>query len=305
MNISQDLIGAPIQYMNLGHCELAYRVVGTGPALLLVHGYTLSGLTFRHITPSLAEHFTCYLPDLPGAGETRWSEQTEFRFAAQAETMRRFVDSLGITSYSILAHDTGGTITRQLTLIDKLRVTAMALIGTEIPGHRPPWIQIFQKVANPKRTGLFKFLMRKRWFRRSGAAFGGAFVDLSLIDGEFFDLFLAPLLASDRRISGNTRYLLGIDWDLVDGLKSGHASISAPVLLIWGEEDTVFPVAQARPMAQQLANCKGFITIPGARLFVQEEKPRELVEIALPFLLGSQPRNADSVATTMRLRERA
>lgn len=141
--------------------------------------------------------------------------------------------------------------------------------------------------------------MRKRWFRRSSAAYGGAFADLSLIDGEFFDLFVAPLLASDRKISGAIRYLMGIDWVLVDSLKSGHARITAPVLLIWGEADTVFPVEEARPMAQQLANCKGFITVPGAKLFVQEEKPNELVQIALPFLLGAQPQNAGTLVTPM------
>ena len=305
MGITQESIGSSIRYVNLGHCELAYRVIGTGPALLLVHGYPLSSLTYRHIAPALAEHFTCYIPDLPGAGETRWSEETDFRFAGQAETLRQFIASLKLQSYSVLAHDTGGTIARQLALIDKGRLTAMVLIGTEIPGHRPPWIEAFQKVANPKRTGFFKFLMRRRWFRRSSAAFGGAFVDLSLIDGEFFDLFLAPLLASDRRISGNTRYLLGIDWRLVDSLKVGHASITAPVLLIWGAEDTVFPVEDARPMAQQLGNCKGFMTVPGARLFVQEEKPKELIEIALPFLLSTLPQDVSTLPTSVTQRERA
>jgi hypothetical protein len=57
-----------------------------------------------------------------------------------------------------------------------------------------------------------KFLMGRRWFRRSGAAFGGCFCDLPLIEGEFFAVFIAPLLASNQRISGGTRFLLGIDW---------------------------------------------------------------------------------------------
>jgi pimeloyl-ACP methyl ester carboxylesterase len=140
--------------------------------------------------------------------------------------------------------------------------------------------------------------MRKRWFRRSNAAFGGAFKDLSLIDGEFFDLFIAPLLASDRKISGNTRYLLGIDWALVDSLKFGHRNISAPVILIWGEEDTVFPIDRARPMKDQFPDCRGFITVPGARLFVQEEKPKELLDIALPFLLHTRQAHHGNPNTT-------
>lgn len=283
MNTMTKSIGSAIRFLDLGHCELAYRTVGAGPALLLVHGYPLSGLTFRNVVPVLAERFTCYIPDLPGAGETRWTERTNFKFGAQADTLQLFIDKLGIASYSILAHDTGATVVRQLAIIDSGRVRSMLLIGTKIPGHRPPWIPFFQRVGNPNRPGVFKFLMGKHWFRHSNAAFRGVFKDQSLIDGEFFDLFIAPLLASDRKVNGNTRYLLGIDWELVDGLKSGHAKIKVPVLLVWGEEDTIFPVEEARQMSKQFGNCKGFMTVPGAKLFVQEEKPEVVARIALQF----------------------
>ncbi len=275
-------------FIDLGHCELAYRKLGSGPPLLLVHGYPLSGLTFRHLAPNLADHFTCYIPDLPGLGETRWTDRTDFKFGPQAETLKSFIDALGLASYAVVAHDTGGTIARRLAIIDRGRLTRMALIGTEIPGHRPPWIPLFQKTANPNQTGVFKFLMSQRWFRRSSAAFGGCFADLSLIEGEFLDLFITPMLADKRRISGQTRYLLGIDWALLDSLKIDHAKITAPVLLVWGEDDPVFPVEEARPMATQLGNCAGFVTIPGGKLFVHEEMPEAVLPILLDFLLGDQ-----------------
>jgi pimeloyl-ACP methyl ester carboxylesterase len=276
---------APVSFIDLGHCELAYRQVGSGPPLVLVHGYPLSGLTFRHLTPGLAEHFTCYVTDLPGLGETRWTDRTDFMFAAQAETLKAFIDALGLSSYAVVAHDTGATIARRLAVTDRGRLTRMALIGTEIPGHRPPWIPLFQKIANPKQTGVFKFLMGRRWFRRSSAGFGGCFTDLSLIDGEFRDLILKPMLADDRRISGQTRYLMGIDWALVDALKIDHAKIAAPVLLVWGEDDPVFPVEEARPMAAQFADCAGFVTVPNGKLFVHEEMPEVVLPILLDFLL--------------------
>ncbi|MGC4061768.1 MAG: alpha/beta fold hydrolase [Aquabacterium sp.] len=65
------------QRIDLGHSQIAYRKVGSGAPLLLVHGYPLSGLTWRHVVPALAPHFTCYIPDLPGAGDTVWSEETD------------------------------------------------------------------------------------------------------------------------------------------------------------------------------------------------------------------------------------
>jgi haloalkane dehalogenase len=298
MDANASDIRSALHYVDLGHCELAYRVVGSGAPLLMVHGYPLSSLTFRHIAPGLADRFTCYIPDLPGLGETLWTERTDFKFGAQAETLRAFIDAMGLSSYSILAHDTGATIARRLSIIDDGRVTAMVLIGTEIPEHRPPWIPFFQSIGNPRQTGVFKFLMSKRWFRHSSAAFGGCFKDLSLIEGEFFDLFIAPVLASDRKISGGTRFLLGIDWALVDALKRDHAKIKAPVLLVWGEEDTVFPVKHARLMAAQFGDCRGFVTVPGARLFVEEEKPEAITKIARDFLLNPRGASAGAPASS-------
>ena len=275
----------PVDYVPLDHCELAYRRTGTGEALLLLHGYPVNGLTWRHVIPSLSEHFTCYVVDLPGAGETRWSERTDFGFMAQAETIRDFVTALGLDSYSILAHDTGGTIARQLALIDGSRVQRLALIGTEIPHHRPAWIPLFQKISNPRQTGLFRTLLSKKWFLNSSAGLGGCFYDHALIHGEFYREIIAPVIASKHKASGLIHYLRGIDFDLVDRLGTEHANITAPTLLIWGEHDTVFPVERAREIIPQLGNCKGFVVVPDARLFVQEEKPHTVARLVEEFMI--------------------
>jgi pimeloyl-ACP methyl ester carboxylesterase len=285
--LSAPVLEGAVSFLDLGHSRIAYRQVGRGEPLLFVHGYPLHGMTFRHLIPALARHFTCIVPDLPGLGETEWTNDTDFSFVGQARTLRQFVDQIGLTSYAILAHDTGGTIARRLTTIDLPRVSKLVLIGTEIPGHRPPWIELFQKAANPKRTATFKILMRLRRFRHSGAAFGGCFHDRSLIDGAFHQLFIAPLLRSNERIRGQINYLRGIDWQMVDGMRAEHARITIPTLLIWGERDSVFPIDKARAMAEQLPNCKGLAIIPEAKLFVHEERPDEVARHALGFLLAS------------------
>lgn len=246
-----------IQFQKLVNCLLAYRVSGSGEPLLFIHGYPLNGLTFRRVTPQLAKHFRCFVPDLLGAGETDWSATQDFSFTAQAKTLKAFADAQGWSSYSVAGHDTGGTIARKLALIDTTRVKHLALIGTEIPEHRPPWIEFFQKTANPGRTGLFRTLMRFKWFRHSNAAFKGCFYEHSLIDGEFYVVLIAPVVASDRRVRGLISYLPGIDWKLVDDLKTEHARITAPTLLIWGAEDTVFPVEEARRMVMLNKRIRG------------------------------------------------
>ncbi len=276
-----------LSFINLGPSQIAYRKIGCGEPLILVHGFPLSGLTFRHVVPFLSDRFTCYIPDLPGAGETRWSEKTDFSSRGQAKTLKALIDELKLNEYSILAHDTGGTIARQLTLIARERVKKLILIGTEIPGHRPPWIPFLQNTSNPHFTILSRLLMNSKLFRHSSAGFGGCFFDSRKLDGEFYDLFVAPLVSSAKKTSGQIRYLMGIDWKLVDSFKTEHAKITAPTMLIWGEEETVFPVREARKMVNQFANCKGFVTVPKARLFVHEEKPETVGQTALDFLTAA------------------
>jgi pimeloyl-ACP methyl ester carboxylesterase len=281
-----ELWRKPPEFADVGSARIAWRAVGRGEPLLLLHGWPLSSSSFGHLLPFLAERFTCFLPDTPGLGETEWHDGTDFRFAAQAESLRRFADEVDLTCYSILASDTGGTIARQLALIDPGRVRRLVLLNTEIPGHRPPFIPLFQQTLGlPGSRLAMRALLRSRALRRSSLGFGGCFVDLGLLDGEFHARVVTPLLTSPRRLEGARRYLAGIDWELVDGLERRHREIAAPVLFVWGEDDPTFPIGRARDMLSQLEHCRGLVAVPQARLLVHEEQPAAVADAALPFLL--------------------
>ena len=268
--------------------EIAYRKCGSGDALVFVHGWPLSSYTFRKILPLLSDRFTCYLPDLPGAGETKWTEKTEFSFRGQARTLKELIDHLGLKSYSLLAHDTGATIARQLAITDPDRVRKLVLIGTEIPNHRPPWVPLYQKLSYvPGNSAAFRVLLKRPEFLKSKMGFGECFHDRKLIDGEFRVRFIQPMVESKRKLEGQMRYLRGIDWKLIDGLKDEHRKISAPTFFIWGEDDPTFPVERAREMIGQLPNCRGLETVPKAKLFVHEERPEAVGRMAREFLTGS------------------
>jgi pimeloyl-ACP methyl ester carboxylesterase len=275
-------------FISVSSGEIAYRKLGSGPDLILVHGWPLSSYTFRKIVPDLAERFTCWLPDLPGAGETKWSARTEFSFTGQAKTLKDFIDQVGLKSYSLLAHDTGATIARQLAIIDPERVRKLVLIGTEIPNHRPPWVPLYQKLSYlPGNAAAFRVLLKRPEFIKSKMGFGECFHDRKLIEGEFRERFIRPMVEDKRRLEGQMRYLRGIDWKLIDSLREGHKKITAPTLLIWGEDDPTFPVERAREMIGQLPNCRGLETVPRAKLFVHEERPEAVARMAREFLTGS------------------
>ena len=281
-----ELWQKPPAFADVGSARVAWRSVGQGAPLLLIHGWPFSSWSFRRVLPRLAERFTCFLPDTPGLGETEWRDDHDFRFANQAESLRRFADAIDLSAYSVLAFDTGATLARQLALIDPARVRRLVLLNTEIPGHRPPWIPLFQRSAGlPGSAGAMRLLLRSRFLRRSSLGFGGCFRDLARIDdADFLAGTLAPLLSSKRRLEGAQRYLAGIDWALVDGLATRHAEIAAPVLFVWGEDDPTFPIERARAMVRQLRDCRGLVAVPNARLLVHEERPDAVADAALPFL---------------------
>src|SRR4051794_13480576 len=230
-------LAAPLRHHDVGSAEIAYRTFGSGDPVLLVHGWPLSGFTFRALIPHL-EGYTAIAVDLPGAGDTRWRPDNDFTFSGQARNLLRFVEAAEVAPFHVVAHDTGGTIARALALLAPERVRSMTLIGTEIPGHRPPWIPFFQRtLALPGADLVFRSLGRSDVFVRSSMGFGNAFFYKAPHGADFLTHFIRPLRESPHRRTGQIKYALGIDWALVDRLAGDHRRITCPVQLIWGADD--------------------------------------------------------------------
>jgi haloalkane dehalogenase len=277
-------LDATPQMVDAGTARLPCRRFGNGPNLLLVHGFPLSGFTWRKVLPDLATHFTCWVPDLPGMGDSEWSDATDFSFPGQGRTLKALVDHLGLDRYSVLAQDTGGTFARYLALEDPGRIEKLVLVNTEMPGHRPPWIPLYQWLMYvPGTLAAFSLLLRSRAFLRSSMGFGGCFVDMDLIEGDFDAHVVQPLLGSWRRMEGMSAYLRGAVWGPVDALETGHARLTMPVELVWGADDPTFPIARARKMVGQFPDAR-LVEIPGAKLLVHEEKPAEVARAVLDFV---------------------
>ena len=106
---TQRFMSAPIRYVDTGSATVAYRQFGAaGEPLVLLHGWPFAGSTFRRLVPLLEQRFTCYVPDLPGAGDSPWTDATDFSFDGRARIVADFVGRLGLSRYSLVGHDTGG-----------------------------------------------------------------------------------------------------------------------------------------------------------------------------------------------------
>ena len=270
----------------VGDATLAVRRFGSGPALVLIHGFPVHGYTWRALLPKLAERHTCFVLDLPGLGDSGWTDRTDFQFTAQARRVAALLPKLGIDRCALLAHDTGATVARLVALAEPARVAKLAIINTEIPDHRPPWIPLYGHLTRlPGAAAGFRWLLAREWFRRSGMGLGAFYSDRRLFDDPArLAPYLDPVLASKQRMWGMLGYLRGIEWHVVDDLREGHARLKAPVLLLWGEDDVTFPVALGERMASQFGAPARFVRIPRASLMPHEERPDAVLDSLLPFL---------------------
>jgi haloalkane dehalogenase len=273
----------PDRQLGVGVGSVAYRRVGSGPDVLFVHGWPVSGATFRTLLPFLAEHVTCHVLDLPGAGSSCYAPDAPLSIANHIDAVRRAVDLLELSSVTVVGHDSGGLIARHAFAGDS-RLRAMGLIDTEQSNGLSWKFRSF--VAGRKIPGFgtaLGWLAGKPRLRRHRLVLGDAFADAALLDGEFDEFFLQPLHRSAQARDAAMRILKSFDFRLVDDLPGLHRKIDVPVSLIWGEHDRFFPLDRARAMVDSFPNASLSI-IPGAGLFSHEERAEPVAAALLRLI---------------------
>ncbi len=276
----------PDRFLDVGAGEVAYRRVGIGPDVLFVHGWPVSGATFRLLLPHLCEHVTCHVIDLPGSGSSRFSAATPLSIDQHIRSVRRVIDLLELDQVAVVGHDSGGMIARHAIAGDP-RLRAMGLIDTE-QTHGLSWrFKMFLAARGlPGLGGGLGWVAGRRRLRRNPFVLGDAFADADLLDGEFDEFFLRPLHELPERRQAAVHVLRSFDKKYVDELAATHRQIQVPVQLVWGEKDAFFPLAWAEEMVATFADAQ-LAVIAGAGLFAHEERPAEVAQALLPVLTGT------------------
>lgn len=277
----------PHSYLDMGsgRGEVAHRVVGSGPDVVFVHGWPVHSATYRCLLPFLADHVTCHLLDLPGAGSSRFDDGTDLTIANHIASVRTAIDRLGLDSVALVGHDSGGLIARHAMAGDA-RLRSMGLIDTEPSGGTGWRFRSF--VATRKMPGIgavLGWLFGQTTLRRNKFVLGDVFADSSHLDGEFDEFFLQPFHSDARLRSAAIRLFKSFDMDDVAQLAAIQRRIEVPVRLVWGDEDAFFPIDQARRMVSDFPNAD-LVEIEGAGLFSHEEAAAEVAAALLPILSG-------------------
>jgi pimeloyl-ACP methyl ester carboxylesterase len=278
---------APDRFLDVGTGEVAYRRVGSGPDVLFVHGWPVNSATYRTLLPHLVDKVTCHLIDLPGAGSSRFTADTPLTIENHIHSVRRSLDLLDLNDVAVVGHDSGGMIARHAVAGDT-RLRALGLIDTEQSTGLSWKFKSF--LAGRRIPGFgagLGWVAGKPRLRRNKLVLGDAFLDRSLLDGEFDEFFLQPLHTSRVHRVAAIKLLRSFDYQLVRDLGALHRKIDVPVQLVWGEHDRFFPVDWAREMVADFRNAE-LAVIEGAGLFSHEERPAEVAQALLPVLTADR-----------------
>jgi len=265
-----------LQAVQVDGLTIHYKDTGPkdAPVVLLLHGFGSSLQTWDVWAAQLETQYRVIRLDLPGFGLTGPSPLHDYSEASDVATLTHFVDKLGVSGFSVIGHSMGGKMAWGLAAAEPDRVKALVLMA---PDGFPEAKDIGSKpYAMPSIMGVIKFSLPKFLVRKSiePAFFDANALSDSLVD-RYYDMLRAPgVRAAILERSNQTIYT-----DPVPRLKK----ITAPTLLVWGEQDQMIPSSNAQSYAQVLSTSKT-VLLPKLGHLVQEEQPQIALAHVVEFL---------------------
>jgi pimeloyl-ACP methyl ester carboxylesterase len=272
----------------------AYRMGGSGPPLLLLHGIGDSSETWSEVLAPLARHYTVIAPDLLGHGESD-RPRADYAISAYACGMRDLLAVLNIERVSVLGHSLGGGIAMQFAYQFPERTERLIIVGSGGVGRRVhPMLRMAAAPGSEVVLPLVTLPMA-RWAVRQTA---GVFRRLPVVGlGPDTDYVVHRFdgLSSGRSRSAFLRTLrAGVDarGQVVTMLDRCYLSAGLPTLIVWGAQDRIIPVEHANIASRAL---------PGARLeiftnsghFPHHDEPGRFASVVKHFLAETRPAQHD------------
>jgi pimeloyl-ACP methyl ester carboxylesterase len=270
----------PIHTVTVHEQRIAYLDVGTGPPIILIHGFGGSMWQWEHQQHALAEHFRVLTLDLPGSGLSD-KPDIEYRPDQMLGFLVGFMDTLEIPHATLVGNSMGAGLAIAMTLEHPARVAKLVLIG-----GLPP--QVMQTLTSPSIRRALETRAPVWLISLGNRLFGGLMTESVLREIVHDPALLTPAVVEranrNRRRPGLIGPLLAAQqalplWESGFALRIG--TVTHPTLVIWGEEDRVFPIAVGEELHRAISGSR-FVRIPHAGHLPQWERPglvnRSLIE---------------------------
>ena len=234
----------PILYTHAHGLSIAYQRSGSGPALLLLHGFTQDSRVWKRQIDSLSGQFTVLAWDAPGAGLSA-DPPDSFSMNDWADCLAALLDSNRIQRAHVLGISWGGVLAEEFYRRHPRYVISLILAGTNA-GWRGSFGDSIAKVrlaacledaSLPPRELIIKYLP-------------GMF-------GDSPPLILQDELAEFMHDVHPHGFRLMAEAIASADMRMVLSNVTVPVLLVWGESDKRSPVSVARDLHEK---------IPGAKL---------------------------------------
>ncbi len=284
-----------LQYRTIHGYRRAYRVAGSGPAILLIHGIGDNSTTWSSVQSTLAQRFTVIAPDLLGHGKSD-KPRADYSVAAYANGMRDLLSVLDIERVTVVGHSLGGGVAMQFAYQFPQLVDRLILIGS---GGVTKDVNFALRIASLPMGSEALALLRlplvlpalQAFGRVAGVAIGSTGLGRDLPDM----LRILEDLPEPTASSAFARTLRAVvDWrgQVVTMLDRCYLTESVPVQLIWGSRDSVIPASHAR-LAHAAMPGSQLEIFEGSGHFPFHDDPDRFVEIVERFIDSTEPATHD------------
>lgn len=265
--------------------RVAYRELGTGRPLVLLHSLGLTHREWEPVAEPLAARFRVLLPDLPLHGDSEDSSRHPYTPDWMSEVMERFCAEVAGPGPLLGGHDLGAELALRVALQRRVHPRRLVLMANRLhhadrhPFSSSRWRLPLRAAALPGvdriLSRVLPLVLRPSLGERLSAQHNPAARDL-------VRHALDDVGGNRSRVRAWARFArswpAGADPALLELLPS----LEMPVLLLWGEEDAMFPLEAAREALDRLPEGQ-LRTLPGAGFLPAYDDPVGLARELIAF----------------------
>jgi pimeloyl-ACP methyl ester carboxylesterase len=253
---------------------LNYEITGEGEPLVLIMGTSGSILLWAEIVPRLAEQYQVIAFDNRGLGGSERGEG-QITVAAMAEDVSALLEALDIPKAHVMGWSLGSAVVQELALAHPDQVASAIMYAT--------WGRCdgFQRSVLTALRLPYAVRDMEAALTTAGIAFSP-----QLLDHPDFATMLEPMLPAFPQNEEQMQVTVEQwDADLAHDTLDRLGGITAPTLVIVGEQDLLTPPWQSRAVAEAIPGARfEFVTGPGSSHGLHIERPDDLVRIVTGFL---------------------
>ena len=236
--------------------RIRYTDIGSGPAVVLIHGQGGSWQFWLRVIPKLAGCGRIIAVDLPGFGQSEPIAANRDVFGEHVETVAGLLDHLGLARAIVVGHSMGGLVSLQLACDHPERISGLMLTnagGANISPGRLRWILTVLRLFNAifSIPWVPRVVARTHWLR---SIFFAAGVNNRRTFSEPLAAEILPYMASPG-------FMQSLEAAAVAVNHVRPQDVTCPGLVVWGTKDRILPLSTSYSLVAK---------IPDARLVLLE-----------------------------------